>query len=456
MSKKYLATEETHQGIRDALETIADNVIYLKGNKGDKGDPGAKGDKGDKGDDGQDGKSFTIHSQYPTYEALIADHTAGEAGDAYFVGTDTNPDLYVWLADTEEWYNAGKIVGVKGDPGASKTFQIGTVTQGDTPSVTLTDVDDVVTLNFVFARKGGDSGGSGGSILIDPSEPVAPSEFMTELYWVNGTTTAPTAAQTKSVIYGTVPSASGTNVTSQKAVSIYNSDGTIKPAMKMSEPIMKPIILKVHVPQWYTNYAPANNTAKTASLQLTLIPPDMAQYTIYNKSNWRCLISDFDMCWEIPYQSGNSSFTVRFQNNSFVWGFFPWSDEENTGLMMVRDVDFYVYLNPQKHCVNFYYDQIDNEHLLGSLFLPADLFIEDAYVDEETGETVEAKGTRLLICGDVYYGNGCDLSDEFINGWDTSASGGNVIVPNAPIDDGFSLAGIINKDIVTLSGYGWR
>ena len=70
-----------------------------------------------KGHDGQDGKSFTIKAQYASYEDLIAIHPTGEAGDAYFVGEDGNPDLYVWLVDDNDWYNAGKIAGIKGDPG---------------------------------------------------------------------------------------------------------------------------------------------------------------------------------------------------------------------------------------------------------------------------------------------------------------------------------------------------
>lgn len=70
-----------------------------------------------KGHDGADGKSFTIKSQYATYADLVAAHPTGNAGDAYFVGTDSNPDVYVWLVDDNEWFNAGKITGVKGDPG---------------------------------------------------------------------------------------------------------------------------------------------------------------------------------------------------------------------------------------------------------------------------------------------------------------------------------------------------
>ncbi len=80
-----------------------------------------------KGADGADGKSFTIKAQYPTYAALIAAHPTGEPGDAYFVGEDTAPDLYVWLEDDQEWYNAGQISGIKGDPGRGiLSFEVGT------------------------------------------------------------------------------------------------------------------------------------------------------------------------------------------------------------------------------------------------------------------------------------------------------------------------------------------
>ena len=78
---------------------------------------GDKGDKGDNGEDGQDGKSFDIKGQYPNYAALVAAHPTGSAGEAYFVGTDNNPDLYIWLTDDQTWYNNGKIAGVKGDKG---------------------------------------------------------------------------------------------------------------------------------------------------------------------------------------------------------------------------------------------------------------------------------------------------------------------------------------------------
>ena len=87
---------------------VAGTIATVKGDKGDPGVPGAAG---------ADGKSFTIKAQYPTEAALIAAHPTGQEGDAYFVGDDTNPDLYIWLSDDAEWYNAGKIAGIKGDKG---------------------------------------------------------------------------------------------------------------------------------------------------------------------------------------------------------------------------------------------------------------------------------------------------------------------------------------------------
>ena len=119
MRKRYLATEETHQEIRDALETIADNVTYLKGDKGDKGDKG----------------------ETPVFE--IGTVTSGSLASASITGTSVNPILNLTLPKGDK--------GDKGDTGAMKTFQIGTVTQGDTPTVTIaSDENNVVTLNFVL------------------------------------------------------------------------------------------------------------------------------------------------------------------------------------------------------------------------------------------------------------------------------------------------------------------
>lgn len=102
---------------------------------------GDRGEKGDRGNDGQDGKSFDIKAKYPNYNALIAEHPTGEAGDAYFVGADGNPDLYVWLTESQEWMNNGKIAGVKGDKGD-------TGDEGFSPVASVSKVGKVATISI--------------------------------------------------------------------------------------------------------------------------------------------------------------------------------------------------------------------------------------------------------------------------------------------------------------------
>ena len=102
---------------------------------------GDKGEQGEKGEDGQDGKSFEIKAQYPNYNALITAHPTGEAGDAYFVGTDENPDLYIWLTEDAEWFNNGKLAGVKGDKGD-------TGEAGFSPIASVSKVDHVATITI--------------------------------------------------------------------------------------------------------------------------------------------------------------------------------------------------------------------------------------------------------------------------------------------------------------------
>ena len=109
---------------------------------------GDKGDKGDTGEDGQDGKSFEIKASYATYADLIAAHPTGEAGDAYFVGTGTSPDLYTWLTDDQSWYNNGPIAGVKGDKGD-------TGDDGYSPTATVTKNSQTGVVTITIQDKNG-------------------------------------------------------------------------------------------------------------------------------------------------------------------------------------------------------------------------------------------------------------------------------------------------------------
>ena len=124
------STQAIEGGVRVTFAWYDDEGIrksnYIDVMNGAKGEDGAAGEQGPKGDrgrdgedgkDGQDGKSFDIKAQYASYEDLVAAHPTGSAGDAYFVGIDNNPDLYIWLTEDNEWYNNGPIAGVKGDKG---------------------------------------------------------------------------------------------------------------------------------------------------------------------------------------------------------------------------------------------------------------------------------------------------------------------------------------------------
>ena len=131
---------------------------------------GDKGDKGDKGNDGQDGKSFEVKAQYPTEAALIAAHPTGQPGDAYFVGTGDNPDLYVWMSEAQEWLNNGPIAGVKGDKGDTGddgySPQATVSKSGSTAIITIRDKSGVTTATVTDGADGDPGPGlpEGGSI----------------------------------------------------------------------------------------------------------------------------------------------------------------------------------------------------------------------------------------------------------------------------------------------------
>lgn len=113
---------------------------------------------GKDGAPGADGKSFEIKAQYATEAALIAAHPTGEAGDAYLVGADNNPDLYIWLSDDSEWQNSGPIAGIvgpqgpKGDDGVSARVTISSIAGGN--RVTFTDGAGAQTMDILNGVNG--------------------------------------------------------------------------------------------------------------------------------------------------------------------------------------------------------------------------------------------------------------------------------------------------------------
>lgn len=131
------------------------------GERGADGLPGAKGDKGDTGERGRDGKSayeIAVANGYTGDEEQWLASLKGRDGER---GRDGRNGLSAYdLADGEllygtvgKWLNSLK--GATGDAGKSATVTIGTVTTGETASVTNTGTESAAVLNFVLPAGGG-------------------------------------------------------------------------------------------------------------------------------------------------------------------------------------------------------------------------------------------------------------------------------------------------------------
>ena len=82
------------QGVKgDTGATGATGATGPKGDKGDVGPQGPQGIQGPQGVKGDTGSGFHILGDYDSYEALVAAHPTGKAGDAWQVGKPTS-DYY--------------------------------------------------------------------------------------------------------------------------------------------------------------------------------------------------------------------------------------------------------------------------------------------------------------------------------------------------------------------------
>ena len=150
------------------------------GAKGDKGDTGAKGDKGDKGDTGATGANGIT----PTLK--VGSTSTGNAGTNASVTMTDNNNVYTLnfvipkgdKGDTGAKGDAGAKGqdGAKGADGITPTLKVGTVTTleaGSNATVTMSNNNNVYTLNFGIPKgnKGdtGASGGSGETTVINPT-----------------------------------------------------------------------------------------------------------------------------------------------------------------------------------------------------------------------------------------------------------------------------------------------
>lgn len=205
--KQWLASLKGEPGIdgvdgTSATITVGNVTSGAAPNVSNRGTPQAaildfvlqRGEKGDAGRDGRDGrngadgKSFTIKAQYASYADLIADHPTGQPGDAFFVGTSNNPDLYVWLADSSEWFNSGPISGVKGDAGRDGQdgddgySPTATVTSDSTGvEIRITDKNGTTTAHVNNGNDGSD-GGDGYSPTVTVKTNTSNTYILTVTY----------------------------------------------------------------------------------------------------------------------------------------------------------------------------------------------------------------------------------------------------------------------------------
>ena len=145
----------------DTGDKGADGLPGAKGERGADGAVGAKGEKGDTGERGQDGLNGKS-----AYEIAVANGFVGNQAQWLWSlkGSDGSPgrngeSAYeiakgdVYFNTEEEWVASLKgAKGDKGDDGKSATVTIGTVTAGETPSVTNTGTETEAVLNFVLPK----------------------------------------------------------------------------------------------------------------------------------------------------------------------------------------------------------------------------------------------------------------------------------------------------------------
>lgn len=153
---------------------------------------GDKGDRGEKGEKGLDGKSFEIKAKYANLAALIAEHPTGTAGEAYLVGDNDNPDLYIWLTEDEEWFNNGKIAGVKGDKGDTGDdgySPVASVTKsGHTVTISIQDKTGQTTETVSDGEDGADGsdGASAYDVAVEEGFVGSKSEWLASLVGATG------------------------------------------------------------------------------------------------------------------------------------------------------------------------------------------------------------------------------------------------------------------------------
>ena len=155
----------------DGVDGFLKSLIGATGAEGDTGPrgadglPGAKGDTGERGQDGKSAYEIAVANGYVGDEEQWLASLKGRDGERGQDGRDGESAFEaaggeLWFGTKEKWLASLK--GAKGDTGAagkSATVTIGTVTTGETASVTNTGTGTDAVLNFVLPAGGGGNNG---------------------------------------------------------------------------------------------------------------------------------------------------------------------------------------------------------------------------------------------------------------------------------------------------------
>ena len=177
----------TTADVNNAVSTyVTAHKAELKGDKGDKGDAGEKGDTGAKGDKGDKGDTGATGADGITPTLKVGSTSTGNAGTNASVTMTDNNNVYTLnfvipkgdKGDTGAKGDAGAKGqdGAKGADGITPTLKVGTVTTlaaGSNATVTMSKNNNEYTLNFGIPKgnKGdiGASGGSGETTVVNPT-----------------------------------------------------------------------------------------------------------------------------------------------------------------------------------------------------------------------------------------------------------------------------------------------
>ena len=177
----------TTADVNNAVSTyVTAHKAELKGDKGDKGDAGEKGDTGAKGEKGDKGDTGATGANGITPTLKVGSTSTGNAGTNASVTMTDNNNVYTLnfvipkgdKGDTGAKGDAGAKGqdGAKGADGITPTLKVGTVTTlaaGSNATVTMSKNNNEYTLNFGIPKgnKGdtGASGGSGETTVVNPT-----------------------------------------------------------------------------------------------------------------------------------------------------------------------------------------------------------------------------------------------------------------------------------------------